>query len=179
MIDVTDAPLEALVRAAYNPSRPQGLGHFDYQPGDLTDAEVAAIVERGKGDRMCAISMDYVKGRSCKFNVKNINGRRYIWNDWYDHNDRQLAALLRSVGIDGEAAIAAARKEYADAQQAATDAALKLFGERGGTIAIAGYDDEDKLSEDVSWGLTTLTYGSPPRARCEFGKNGAKTYTLI
>ena len=42
-IDVTDVPLEALARAAYEPSMQQGLGVFDQRgKADLSDEIVAA-----------------------------------------------------------------------------------------------------------------------------------------
>jgi hypothetical protein len=84
-IEVTGVPLEALVRAAYRPSRPQGLGFINYQDGDLTDAEVAEII--GRGNEHTPISMDYVKGRSCKFHVRRDGERLFIGTSWYDEHE--------------------------------------------------------------------------------------------
>lgn len=112
MIDVTDAPLEAIVRAAYNPSRPQGLGHLHFQPGDLTDEEVARIINTTGGPSIVALSMDYVKGRACKMTVFQNDGRRYIQNRWHDHSDGQLRQFLETIGID-PSAIEAARSKGA------------------------------------------------------------------
>lgn len=112
MIDVTDAPLEAIVRAAYSFSRPQGLGHLHYQPGDLTDEEFAQIITATAGPSFVALSMDYVKGRACKMTVFQQDGRRYIDNRWYNHSDGQLRQFLETIGID-PSAIEVARSKNA------------------------------------------------------------------
>ena len=84
MIDVTDAPLDALVRAAYAPSRQQGLGHLDPsgRADDLTDEEVSDILTRESGILSVVFSMDYHRGRSVKFTVRRYGDRRYIENLW-------------------------------------------------------------------------------------------------
>lgn len=132
MIEVTGVPLEALVRAAYNPSRPQGMGHLHYQPGDLTEAEVAAIVERGKNSvsRM-PISMDYVKGRSCKFNVWEHGGRLWINSNWYDHSSEDLRNLLQAVGLSPDL-VNKAKAERAEYEDRCLAAALTFLEKNDG-----------------------------------------------
>lgn len=101
MIEVTEVPLGALVAAAYDLSQPRGLGMLHFKPGSLTDEEVAAVVANGGG--AVPVSMDYVKGRACKFTVYEREGRRFIRSSWYDHSDADLRDLLARVGIDGDA----------------------------------------------------------------------------
>jgi hypothetical protein len=72
-IDVTDVPLDTLVRAAYALSSPQGLGFIHAKKGGLDDDTLAAILKRGEGDNWCAVFMDYVHGRSVKFNVHRVD----------------------------------------------------------------------------------------------------------
>lgn len=121
-IEITGVNLADFVRACYAPSRPQGLGAFHYQPGDLDDEAVAAIVERGQKDRMCAVSMDYVRGRSIKMSVyRGPDDRLFINNDWYDHSRPMLARMLSAVGFDGEKLIAdaVADQERKDSEEIA------------------------------------------------------------
>lgn len=140
MIDVTDAPLPALVRAAYNPSRPQGLGYLHYQQGDLSDDEVARIISRANGH--VALSMDYVNGRSCKFTVFQHDGRRYISNDWYDHNDAQLRSLLDGVGLSG-ALVDSARAEKAAYDEQCMSDAVAFLVSRGGSFKQNRWSDKN------------------------------------
>lgn len=154
-IEVTGVPLESLVRAAYNPSRPQGLGVFAFQPGDLSDELVATIIERGSGDRMMAISMDYVQGRSCKFNVQRDCGRLFIRNQWYDHSDGQLRALLASVGLSPDL-VDKAREEEARYIEAAIADATAFLKEHGGEYL---EKHSEQLPDNI---LDGLIYGSNP-----------------
>lgn len=176
MIEVTGVPLEALVRAAYNPSRPQGLGHFHFQPGDLSDADVAAIVKRGEGDRMLAISMDYVNGRSCKFTVsRGEGGRLYIKNQWHDHGDGQLRALLTAVGLSPDL-LAKARDEERQARDEALTAAKAFLQERGGTFEETR-DNRDSIPPKVLDGLLEGAYADTPTIKREWTDAGAR-YSL-
>ena len=98
-IEVTGVDLRELVRAAYDLSRPQGLGFLHFQQGSLTDEEVDALVKPPPYGRTL-VSLDYVKGRACKFAVwADENGKRWIRGDWYDHTDADLSELLERVGI--------------------------------------------------------------------------------
>ena len=94
MIDVTEIDKIKLVKRVYDLSRPQGLGMLHFVPGPLSDDEAKAFIEDDG-----TVSMDYVSGRACKFNVFEENGKLFISDSWYDHTDGQLAELLRSVGL--------------------------------------------------------------------------------
>jgi hypothetical protein len=135
MIDVTDAPLEALVRAAYSPSRQQGLGWLDPSGREdgLTDAEVSEILTRESGHSFIVFSMDYHRGRSVKFTVRKHGDRRYIENSWYDHGDDALRALLETVGLDG-GSIDKARAERAAYDEECLTAAIAFLDAAGGSI---------------------------------------------
>lgn len=97
-IDVTGVDLIAAVKGAYALSQPQGLGFLHFQPGGLSDEEAQEIVERGK--RFGGVSMDYVKGRACKFHIREKDGRLLTPPKWYDHSDGQHDELLTSLGIE-------------------------------------------------------------------------------
>jgi hypothetical protein len=96
-IEVTGLSLTKMAQAAYDLSGPQGLGHLHYQEGGLSDEEAEALWKRERPDGYCALAMDYVKGRACKFSVHREDGRLYINNRWFDHSDADLAELLRRV----------------------------------------------------------------------------------
>lgn len=176
MIDVTSASLEALVRAAYNPSRPQGLGHFAFQPGDLSDEDVAAIIERGKDDPICAVGMDYVHGRSVKFHVRRIGGRHFINNRWYDHSDNDLRSLLVAVGLPGDL-IETARSEKSAHDAECVAAAIAYLKSNGPIVEDRGKMTDDPLPEKVRAGLYAGKYQDPPRIK-EHWKAGQSTWTL-
>lgn len=97
-IDVTGIDLGLLVRTAYDLSSPQGLGFLNFKPQPLSDEEVEEIVTRNKSG-WCVVSMDYVNGRACKFDVYNMEDRLYIKDRWYDHTKEQLAELCRRCGV--------------------------------------------------------------------------------
>ena len=98
MIDVTGVNMVELVKKAYELSRPQGMGMLHYQPDPLTDEEAKALISEDG-----TVSLDYVKGRSCKFNIFNRDGKFEIRDSWYDHTDQHLVDLLAHVGITIEA----------------------------------------------------------------------------
>lgn len=143
-IEVTGVPLAALVRAAYRPSRPQGLGFIHYQDGDLTDAEVAEIIERDKESPHIAVSMDYVKGRSCKFHVRRDGKRLFIGNSWYDHSTEQLKSLLSVVGLKPEL-VDQAKDEERRHHDACVEKALSYLNKNGGSVRLTldGATDEE------------------------------------
>lgn len=175
MIDVTDVPLGALVRAAYSPSRAQGLGHFAFQAGDLSDEDVSEIIERGKSDPMCAIGMDYVHGRSVKFHVRRINGRLYINNSWYDHTDSELRSLLKAVGLSSDL-IDSARAEKSAYDAECISAALAYLQANGPLIENRGRMTDDPLPEMVRAGLYAGKYSNPPKIK-EHWADGESTWT--
>ncbi len=181
MIEVTGCDLRALVQNAYAPSRQQGLGVLDVagRVGGLTNDEAQKIIDRSADDKRMAVSMDYVRGRSIKLSVHRFGDRLFINNNWYDHSDSQLVALLNSVGIDGERALAAARQEYATAQAKAIAAANKLLDENGGSFSVESYKDTEVLPEDVRWGLSVGTYSEHPVFKNEYRGHGAETWTKI
>lgn len=163
-IDVTDVPLAALIRAAYSPSRQQGLGLFDLSgaSGGLTDDEVAALISRSIDDPMMAVSMDYVNGRSVKFHVKRFGDRLGIWHRWYDHSESQLGALLDQVGL-GAGALDRAKAAYDAENDRLRRIALEYLSSRGGVVlqdrglrkVTVPVDDVPK---DVDEGLAVLAY---------------------
>ena len=99
MIDVTAAPLLDLVKAAYDLSKPQGLGFIHARPGDLSDKDAQDIIDYEKPGSGIAARMDYVHGRACKLTVYKKDGKHFIQKPWFDHSDTQLAQLLSNVGI--------------------------------------------------------------------------------
>lgn len=147
MIEVTGVALADLIKAAYNPSRPQGLGFLHFQEGDLTDAEVEEIIARG--NNRIAVRMDYVKGRSCKFTVTREGDKLFIANNWYDHSTAQLEQLLTSVGLSADL-VAKARKAQTDHEDACVEKALKMLAMQNDTFEA---HIEHPLDEDIALGL--------------------------
>ena len=94
-IDVTSVETSELVRAAYDLSRPQGMGFLHFTPDPLSDAEVEELVQPDG-----TTYLDYVRGRACKFGVWLREGRRVIRSPWYDHTNAQLLELLARVGVE-------------------------------------------------------------------------------
>lgn len=132
MIEITGCDLAALVRAVYSLSRQQGLGLFDGNGrGGISDEDVAKIIERGREDRMCAVSMDYWNGRSIKMTVYKDGDRLFINNRWYDHSDSELGALLESIGLSADA-IGHSRERQEAYRETSKVAALAFLRERGG-----------------------------------------------
>ena len=97
MINITDADLTELVKAAYNLSSPVGMGFLHYQEGELSDDEANALIDN---DSNIPVSLDYVKGRACKLSVFADEGNLYIRDNWFDHSESQLDLLLSSIGIE-------------------------------------------------------------------------------
>lgn len=149
-IEVTGIPLEHLAKAAYSRSRPQGLGFMHFQEGDLTDEEIAKIIDRYKNHKHMAVSMDYVKGRSCKFHVRREGERLFIGNTWYDHSTSQLETLLSSVGLSPDL-VAKAREEETKYHDLCVSLAIGLLNASDGTMTTS--IDDKKLDSDISFGL--------------------------
>jgi len=98
MIDVTGVNMVELVKKAYDLSRPQGMGMLHFTPDPLSDEEAQDFIQ-SNGE----VHLDYVRGRACKFNVFNKDGKFEIRDSWYDHTDKQLVELMAHVGITIEA----------------------------------------------------------------------------
>lgn len=98
MIEITGADLVEFAKKVYTLSVPQGLGFLHAEQGVLEDEDAKDIVSRCSGS--IALSMDYVKGRACKMNVRrDENGGLWIQKSWYDHTDHQLAELLEHFAL--------------------------------------------------------------------------------
>ena len=145
-IDVTDIDPRLLIQTAYMGSRPQGLGFLHHKPGGLSEDELSAIMERSENAasdyNRGSIHIDYLNGRSMKFNVRfdRKTGRRYIDLDWYDHGRSATEHLLREVGLsDVDKAIAKAaaekeelKREWRAEQEAGAKVAVSFLVEQGG-----------------------------------------------
>lgn len=104
-IDVTDLDMRKLVAAAFDHSRPQGLGMLHHIPGPITDAEIDAGIRDTGGARY-----DYTRGRSMKLTIFHDEGRRYWRKGWYDHSDSAQEAVLVAAGMEPQAAPLAMRQ---------------------------------------------------------------------
>ena len=99
MIDVTGIDFVKFAKKVYELSSPQGLGILNSDNKLLTENEAKAIIKNWKGDYLYVVSMDYIKGRSCKMDVIKKEGKMYMPESWYDHSGEDLKELLKSVGI--------------------------------------------------------------------------------
>ena len=99
-INLGKIDLVKLAQAAYALSVPQGLGFLHVKDGPLSEADAKRHMKEGEP----ALSMDYVYGRACKFNVwrDSETGNYYTKARWYDHSDEQLKSLLEQFGITVE-----------------------------------------------------------------------------
>lgn len=97
-LNVTGVDLRDLAKAAYRFSRPQGLGFLHFEEGELSDEIAQQIIDDGKKYSGGGISMDYVRGRACKFHVTVRNGEQFISGRWYDHSEGDLQDLLKAIG---------------------------------------------------------------------------------
>lgn len=103
MIDITGVDLATFVKKAYDLSRPQGMGMMHHRPGPLSDEDAKTILDQGT--QKIPVSMDYVRGRAVKMTVwKDDDGKLTIKDEWFDHSQRDLDELLKSVGITARAA---------------------------------------------------------------------------
>ena len=102
MIEVTGIDLVEAVKAAYDLSQPQGLGFLHFEEGGLSQQEAEKLVRAD--DPSLPVTLDYVKGRSCKFNIHRTPEGLFIRKDWYDHTDSQLQELLDRLGVNSDAA---------------------------------------------------------------------------
>lgn len=97
MIDITGIPLTEVAKAAYDLSRPQGMGFLHYQEGSLSDEDAAKLVN--EDHRSCPLEMDYVRGRAVKLTVFRKDGKLLILNKWFDHSESDLEELLSRIGV--------------------------------------------------------------------------------
>jgi hypothetical protein len=95
-LDVSGASLTELIKAAYALSVPRGLGFLHAEEGELSDAEASALANF----RPTGVSLDYVKGRACKFHVIVRGGKHYTPARWYDHNAEDTERLLKRLGLE-------------------------------------------------------------------------------
>ncbi len=102
MIEVTGVDLRKLVQEVYALSRPQGLGHLHYEKGGLSDEETNALIDCEPRGRVI-LSLDYLKGRACKFHVRREDDKLFISPRWYDHSADDLKELLKRVGLESKA----------------------------------------------------------------------------
>jgi hypothetical protein len=102
-INLGQPALADVIRAAYDPSVPQGMGHLHFREGGLSDDEVEAILSRARGSIVA--SMDYVNGRAVKMTVRKDpdSGDLYIPASWYDHSRAALEGFLSRFGIAASA----------------------------------------------------------------------------
>jgi len=89
-----ETKLDAVIRAAYELSRPQGLGFLHATDGPLDDETLAEIKSRASG--RCAAGMDYVHGRAVKLTVRRDGDALYVYGDrWFDHSLADLRELAK------------------------------------------------------------------------------------
>ena len=96
MREITGVDLKKFVKECYNLSRPQGLGHLHFEPGELTDEEAVDLINE---DSRTPVSLDYVKGRAVKMTVHKQDGKLFVSDNWYDHSEEDLNTLLERCEI--------------------------------------------------------------------------------
>ena len=99
MIDVTGINMVEFVQKVYELSRPIGMGFLHHRPCGLSDDDAKAFILKDG-----SVSLDYVKGRSCKMHVRCEDGKMSIGDGWFDHTDAQLAELLAHFKLSPPAA---------------------------------------------------------------------------
>lgn len=95
-VEITGCDLPTLVRAAYDLSRPQGLGFLHARPGPLDDETVKEVISYGNDN--IALNLDYVRGRACKLVVWRKGERLFTRLHWFDHSSYDLDDLLKAIG---------------------------------------------------------------------------------
>lgn len=127
-IDVSALDLRKMVAAAFDKSQPQGLGLLHHKPGGLSDEELDQTIAGGQiaaGDREM-LYLDYVRGRSMKFNIYTVDGKHYWRLGWYDHSfDQQYAVLVEAGMSEAEVDAAVEKAEAEEAEKAAEYARMK------------------------------------------------------
>lgn len=150
MIKITGCDLEALVKKAYQLSRPQGLGWIDKSQDkkELTDNEVSNILSAPHEDWV-PVQIDYLHGKAVKLTVFRFDDQLYVENYWHDHSDQDFLALLSSIGIP-EKAVHIAKNEKAEYKAMCLSKALKLLSSQG---VVYGANLSLKHDEDIYNGL--------------------------
>lgn len=93
-----ESKLDAVIRAAYDLSRPQGLGFLQATQGPLDEEALTNI--KALGNSQYAASMDYVHGRAVKLTVRRDGDKLYIDADrWFDHRMSDLQELAARAGL--------------------------------------------------------------------------------
>ena len=106
-IEVTHADLRLLVQAAYNLSKPQGMGFLHYKSGPLSDEDADQLLEcRGTSSSLptsnVIISLDYVKGRAVfmtVFKEESDSNEMFIRDTWFDHSKEEFDTFLEIIGV--------------------------------------------------------------------------------
>lgn len=115
-ISISRDQLPSAIKAAYRLSFPVGFGFLHFQEGELSDEDTEALLTQydDRPNYPFCVSMDYVRGRCCKFSIRKhpTDGDvALIPAYWYDHTDRDLVELLTTCGVeDPMAAILTARQ---------------------------------------------------------------------
>lgn len=92
-----DTVLRNTIRKAFELSKPQGMGWYQYDPSHtITDDEIDTWVQKNGDWRL---ALDYVKGRAVKLCIYYddvVHQRPYIIDDggWFDHSDADWKELL-------------------------------------------------------------------------------------
>lgn len=96
---ITLKPIKEILQRAYMLSQPVGMGHLQFTPGPLSDAELTEYVGMNSRSVNGAVhySFDYVKGRAVKLSVVEIIGTDTydvrIDGGWFDHSDHEVELL--------------------------------------------------------------------------------------
>lgn len=98
--------LTTVLAAAFDLSSPQGMGFLHYQPGNAKPELFQEVVDEAVAADPAkpffkSISLDYVQGRACKFNVHYDKDGWYIEGPrWYDHSPEALLELVNRCGLE-------------------------------------------------------------------------------
>lgn len=102
---VPQEKLGEVLAAAFDLSRPQGLGFLHYKPGSA-DAEMfrddikRAIAADTSKPFFKSIHLDYVQGCACKFSIRyDADGWFVEGPRWYDHSPEALLELVNRCGL--------------------------------------------------------------------------------
>ena len=118
IVDLTGGDLCKLIQAAFDISRPQGMGFLHYSPDHvITDEEAKEMVTDANigvhltGSHV-ALNLDYVRGRAVKLTVflateeqrkHNLIARalpaewtHWAYADWYDHSREQMEQIVEA-----------------------------------------------------------------------------------
>jgi len=97
MICITGIDMVRAVQVVYSLSKPQGMGYMHYVPGELPREEAKKLVRE---DHDFPVTLDYVKGRACKFHIQRKDGDLWTNDSWYAHSKEDFENLLSILGVD-------------------------------------------------------------------------------